>query len=785
MATAYTVLQQNFASGELSPMVSAQPSSDVYSSGLSYAKNALFSQSGAVRKRTGTEYFKMNVPNLAASGEMLMATISVNAVPYLIVFTPGEDGGTDVTISPIGSELPYTFTTSSIDPAHIGEMDVQAFSTAIYVTERSMRPIRISMTVAEESPEWEASSTTEELAEAPEGVRTVSVGDLRLPSAWSAEEVEFKGIDFSSSGSRPKCQTFKGGRWLLGNTEEHPSMIWASRPFDDDGNERFSDFTMSDKYTRLTTYTRVMQVRDGGQYVKQGVRTYEYGDMSSHIPSGETSHDDYKYSTDNETWVDAPVEGTTYPYRQRTHYEKNYSYTCLEGLIASAETISDLTSSDYTQESHKDGDEAQLLSEGYALDGETGKYRKGSRANPSETYQKIGSDTDGATTTITTQSWHVAEVLDDVLPSHAIQLQEVDALGSELKWMTCQQRLLAGFGRSIWMDSGTVLTPEDFDLYKTLTVGNSQVKPIHFGQYVFFSGLNGRSVRAAQYSDDAGGFIEMDITAHSKTLFKDGVRTICAVDGDMPTLYVLTNAGDLLSCTMNSSTGQFGWSRVELEDGASVKAIASAEYEDVDWLFLVVEDESGTWLRRLSVRGEDDPDAVYMDDFSRVSYSEATSIVQVPSPYRGRTLSVICDGEYIGEYECQYGTFPYVDLGERSGKEFLVGFPYGFEVRTLNAQLPANGDSQGKARQISTQRGCLYNSLDFRVSAGNKRQEMRIGRLRYNSSAYGRYDDGYTGWAEIPCVTGVMQRIEETLSSDLPYPFCMVALSTEYSAKEE
>jgi hypothetical protein len=108
---------------------------------------------------------------------------------------------------------------------------------------------------------------------------------------------------------------------------------------------------------------------------------------------------------------------------------------------------------------------------------------------------------------------------------------------------------------------------------------------------------------------------------------------------------------------------------------------------------------------------ETDDNTVYVDCSVTQELNPATNTVTVPH-LADETVDAVGDGSPLPITTCnESGVVTY----DRSFSEISIGFPIEARIQLLMPELPANGTSQGKMRQVETQTLRLYRSLGGKV----------------------------------------------------------------------
>lgn len=376
---------------------------------------------------------------------------------------------------------------------------------------------------------------------------------------------------------------------------------------------------------------------------------------------------------------------------------------------------------------------------------------------------------------------------DTVLSTHAIYLQETDMYGSRINWLINQQRVLAGAGRSIWMDSGAIATPATFDMSVTLSGGCNTTAPKAIDNYVIYAGPGGKSLNIMQYRTDDDGYIKAEISQTATHIISSGIRDFVLINGKEGTIiWVLCNDGSLCSCTFDADAGVIGWARHPLgksSDGITMTVesieVMPGDEEKHDVIWLTVKRGGRIHMEILDFYvPETLDDAVYVDSSVTIEEPIPTNTI-VATHLAGEHVDALADNAVLPLKEMDAsGSVTY----DRIFSKITVGYPIAAKASPLLPELPANGTSQGKKRQVLEQTLRMYASLGGKVTYDNKTKAILP--LVPGKYKYGDPFELYTGdkAVEISSSAGYDGKI--VITSDEPVPFNLLAVMTKYGLLE-
>jgi hypothetical protein len=460
-------------------------------------------------------------------------------------------------------------------------------------------------------------------------------------------------------------------------------------------------------------------------------------------------------------------------------------------------------------------------------------YLGGTTANPNAIYASRSLSFDGTWDDYI--DFTLSEVDGTVLATHGIYLQETDLFGSKLNWLIALNRLVAGTGRSIWMDSGAIPTPATFDMAPTLYTGTSALQAQAMDNLIVYAGIGGKSLHAMAYSDSAQGFMDIDLSKDASHMLSSGVISFAIMAYPDPIIWVVCADGVLRSCTIDLQNGVVAWAIHHMGEGAVVESVAiGRSTEDILWLtvkrgsvrtveymtMVGIDSLSEAWYVDCGIHithdaWADSEDYTADDLISHITYDSNgyvvtrgtykclathTSVAADDEPevgtdwltkwekqltvtglshLEGYTVDALADSSIISQEVVASGAVTY----DRSVADIIVGIPIYSRFRILRPELPANGTSQGKNRQVEKQTIRFYESLGGQV--GSDLDNLRpIIEMRGGSYVFGQPIPLVTGDRNTDIPSYITNDGRVYIVSDRPLPFNVLAVMTRYKVME-
>lgn len=376
----------------------------------------------------------------------------------------------------------------------------------------------------------------------------------------------------------------------------------------------------------------------------------------------------------------------------------------------------------------------------------------------------------------------------DVLPTHAIYLQESDMHGSRINWLINQKRILAGAGSSIWMDSGVIATPASFDMSITLSGGCNATHPKAIDNYVIYAGPGGRSLNIISYNTDNDGYVKAEISQTASHMVAAGIKDFIITAMQDTILFVLMQDGTLASCTLDVESGVIGWARHPLGKGSdgnemtiqSIELVpGDDEQPDVIWLTAL---RSGQiYIETMKIpRPDVSGSSIYLDCHKQLDFDPATDTVTV-AHLANEKVDAVGDNALLPVSTADgTGSITY----DRTFSHIDIGYPIEARLRLLRPELPANGTSQGKLRQVESQVIRIYKSLGGRIGVEYGESMRRILPLVAGEYELGSTYDLFTGDKETDIPSYANADGRTWIVSREPWPFNLLSVMTKYGLLE-
>jgi len=369
-------------------------------------------------------------------------------------------------------------------------------------------------------------------------------------------------------------------------------------------------------------------------------------------------------------------------------------------------------------------------------------------------------------------------VFDNILvtASHAIVLEENDMQGSRLQWIAAGRNFLAATTRTTWSDTGEVPTPATFDMNIIEYAGSCDIQARGTKGITVYAGRDGKSLRAIVSNEnvqDRRGYIDMDISEQAAHLLGAGVKDFAIADYPYPMLWIVTNAGELLSCTVDIRSGMIAYAR-HPTDGF-VEAVAAAPQRTGDVIFLAVRRGANRNIEHLILEdlvNSDFTDSHYIDAGEVREFSTPTKTIAGLERFAGKTIRVFADGAM--EPPVVVDDNGIAEL-QTAISQMHLGLPYKAAFVPNTRQIPANGTSIGKKRRLEKITLQLFRSLGGKAGTDENKCTEIITK-RFGEYKLGSAPEPFTGEYDVTVSGNIDTEGNLVVMHEDPTPFTLLAL---------
>jgi hypothetical protein len=753
------MLITNFASGELSPLLSGRVDLQQYYAGASLLKNWDVIPTGGIRRRCGTK----RIGKLTAECRLIPFILNKD-ISFVFECVPGKmyvwKNGSRMLASD-GTQVCITSPWQSLD--EIREIQyAQNYNRMIFVQE-SCAPFEIvynegtgaftygSMSfdfipdvkldddygyiVTVTGSTMNAGTFDGQYCVFHGRLYKWSAADVKWSVDTSADDPETDDELFTTDNKYPSCVTFFQNRLWFASTKNNRQKVWASAAPDTEG----------DQYNVFSTYVKYVTVE----------KVVKNPDM--HVFSGDV---DVVSDADGTAVYDGYVlYNLTQNYAGRLEGDAA-DYYCSGDIIGAGTKVVELLTMTGTLLSYLSA--YKTWYEG----GKSGDEPAGLTAAEKNHYKKLSTLTEGTYAAVidtgatenyksaafTIQLWRLATAASaddyeyDVVNNNmvtsdcAFYFELASDQNDAVKWMAPSSQLIVGTESSEWVIPASV-TALAVQAVLNSRHGTDSIQAMCVDSAVVFFAQGREAVREYYWNDDAGAFRANNLAMGSSQMLTGSP----AVDFDFMTnpfcrLLVTRKDGTMAVMLYEKSSGVAAWFRFVTDGTVSSCAVVRGE-AGCDIIYLAVE-RNGVWY----LEKYDETGSVYLDSFSGYTGTD------------GYGADAVIWDETQG---VQYA----LDEGAKiaAGDAAYIGYPY----ESVLTSMPVTGSDPTGKKRITDLKVRFYNSYRPVLVCSNKVEEF-VGMA-----------EPFSGVQKItyPGQSGV--DVQFTITASKPRPCTILAVNAE------
>lgn len=383
-----------------------------------------------------------------------------------------------------------------------------------------------------------------------------------------------------------------------------------------------------------------------------------------------------------------------------------------------------------------------------------------------------------------------SEVLDNSAITYTIASNQVNAI----IWLQTGLVLLIGTTGAEWQAKSQSLvepmTPTNLVLSQQTSMGSlTDSRPTRVGSSTIFTHKSGRQVREMFYKFDIDSFVANDLAILSDHIFKRGAAGPRSAYQQTPvsTVWVVLENGELAGLTFVKEQEVYAWHRqvfggtnTQVKDIVVVPSISSNE--DEVWLIVsrTINGATKQYVEYITpefipTNADDKDDAFYVD--AGLTYSGvSTATVSGLSHLEGETVHAVVNGSVQPPQVVSGGsiTLPV------AGTVIHVGLPYTSVIQTLPVEGGGDfGSSQGLVKRAEKMTVRVHESLG--LSIGKTRASLEKQSFRTT--------DGFMDTSPSLVTGDYTYAIEQSYGTNQTYfiaqeqPYPLTVLAVMYSLK--
>jgi len=362
-----------------------------------------------------------------------------------------------------------------------------------------------------------------------------------------------------------------------------------------------------------------------------------------------------------------------------------------------------------------------------------------------------------------------------VAADSAIYLLESDL--SSILWAAGGQRLFTGTRQQVWADTGTGVTPFDFDMAIMSSSGSAEVQAVISENAVIYAGRGGKSLHAIIQA--GGSYQQVNLSTGADHFLASPAVDIAMQNFPAPILWIVRADGLLVSCSLDLEGGMIAWARHPMA-GALVESVAVGHSDTEDILWLSVLRGTTRTIEYLKFQGLVDTASA---DFHFVdcglALTPASATVTGLAHLEGKTVAGWADGAIVPDKTVASGQVTYATAVAK----IHIGYPIATLVETLRPEVMANGTSQGNYKQIEDAMLRVYRSAGGKIgiSGGGK---TTLSTWKATTQSWNEILAPYTGDVESKLASPIEKNATLVVEHARASPFNVLAVVYRVGMKE-
>jgi len=356
---------------------------------------------------------------------------------------------------------------------------------------------------------------------------------------------------------------------------------------------------------------------------------------------------------------------------------------------------------------------------------------------------------------------------------------------SPIAWIFSQSRgLIVGTESEEWLmqgNEGKPLSPNSIEAQRKTSYGSDPQRVVLAGGSVLYVQTGGFALREYVFDFATQNFISPDILELADHLPIGGIRCIAYSKKPVPTLYVVTNTGTLLSCTYRRAEGGtlVAWS--ELVTAGLIRWVSVLYNEaEADAVWLTVERNGVGRIEEFSpshlqaVKQATSPAHLVHLDASIVRTGAATTTIAGLGHLAGQLVRILADG---AEHPARTVSVDGQISLEVAASTVIVGLPYLSCIQPMPWDLGLeDGSSAGRKTKAGPVSVLFYKSGACRYTEGETGKEYDI-VFRQNQDAMDSSVPLFSGWVKVAIPGSFRDSWDVKLFTDSPLPLNLLAMS--------
>ena len=374
----------------------------------------------------------------------------------------------------------------------------------------------------------------------------------------------------------------------------------------------------------------------------------------------------------------------------------------------------------------------------------------------------------------------------DLAPDMAINASILSDEYNGIKWIFAFGDLILGTQGTIHViapnTTQQVFSASNIQSFSALGRGCLSIRPRQIDNALMFAQRSAEMVLSLQ-GGERGGYTASDMSLLSGHLFSGGIRQIAYQERPDSILWAVRNDGKLIGMTTNESQEIKGWHIHELGGGGLVESLAVVPSPDgnKDDLYMIVKRGSARTIEYMTQYFEynDDVSDAYFVDCG-VTYSGAsTNTITGLTHLANKQVSILANGSVHPPVTVSGAGVATLNYNVTKAQ---VGYNYISRIKTLPIEGGATkGTSVGKSKRINKIGVKFYRSVGGKMGFENT---LNIIQSRKASAAMNAPVELFTGTQDVIVTNSYAKDLQIIIEQEQPLPMTILAIMPEMGTYE-
>jgi hypothetical protein len=360
---------------------------------------------------------------------------------------------------------------------------------------------------------------------------------------------------------------------------------------------------------------------------------------------------------------------------------------------------------------------------------------------------------------------------------------------SPVAWIFSQSRgLIVATEAEEWLmqgNDGRPITPTSIEAMRKTAYGSDPQRVVLAGGSVIYVQSGGFALREYVFDFVTQNFVSPDILELADHLPVGGIRCVAYVKKPVPTLYVVTGAGRVLSCTYRRAEGGtlVAWSE-HTTPGLFRWVTVLYNEDESDDVWFVVERDGVSRIEQFSpnhlqgVKSAVAPESLVHLDAAKVYAGSGMTTAAGLGHLVGKEVRILADG---AEHPPQTVPATGAIMLEAPADIVIVGIPYESCIQPMPFDAAMeDGSSSGRKVKAGHMAALFYQSGACQY-ADSPAGPWRDVVFRVNQDAMDSAVPLFSGWQRLSVAGAFRDTIDVVLRTDGPLPLNLLALSPTHN----